>query len=238
MRPPDEVFCMQCGPGAALQPDRQADLLRCPRCGAERRLPGHPLFVVAGASGTGKSAIVEPLHHRLAGCEVFEADVILHVAALGWDTWRNTWLQLAHAVALNGRATVLCGSLLPEHLEGLPGRRLVGQIHFCNLDCPDAVLADRLRARPAWRGWTEERIIEQQRFAATLRARIRPSFDTGMLGTDEVADRVAEWVQRLLVGAAPSGTAITAPPGADLGASSHSRTGLAPGRGDSQRGLE
>ncbi len=26
--------------------------------------------------------------------------------ALGWGTWRNTWLQLAHAVALNGRSTV------------------------------------------------------------------------------------------------------------------------------------
>ncbi|HTQ88743.1 MAG TPA: hypothetical protein VMK84_04545 [Streptosporangiaceae bacterium] len=36
------------------------------------------------------------------------------VAALGWDTWRNTWLRLAHAIALNGRVTVLCGSLMPD----------------------------------------------------------------------------------------------------------------------------
>jgi hypothetical protein len=213
MRPPDEVFCMQCGPGTVLQPDRQAYLLRCPRCGAERRLPGHPLFVVTGASGTGKSTILEPLQRRLPGCEVLETDVILHVAALGWDTWRNTWLQLAHAIALNGRATVLCGPLLPEHLEELPARRLVGPIHLCNLDCPDAVLADRLRARPAWRGWTEEKIVEQQRFAAWLRARIRPTFNTGMLSADEAADRVAQWVQRLLAGAEPSDTAVTVPPG-------------------------
>ena len=94
--------------------DRQAHLLRCPSCGATRRLPGYPLFVVTGASGAGKSTIVEPLRRRLPDCEVFEADIILHVAALGWDTWRNTWLQLTHAIALNGRATVLCGSLLPD----------------------------------------------------------------------------------------------------------------------------
>jgi gluconate kinase len=203
---------MQCGPGTVLRPDRQAHLLRCPRCGAERRLPSDPLFVVTGASGTGKSAIVEPLRRRLPACEVFETDVILHIAALGWDTWRNTWLQLAHAIALNGRATVLCGPLTPEYLEGLPGRCLVGPIHFCTLDSPDEVLAGRLRARPAWRGWTEQRIVEQQRFAAWLRERIRPTFDTSKLSADEVAERVAGWVQRLLARMAPGDAAGTAPP--------------------------
>jgi hypothetical protein len=202
-RPPDEVFCIQCGPGTVLAPDRHAPLLRCPRCGATRRLPSQPLLVVTGASGTGKTTITGPLRRRLPDCEVFETDVILHVAALGWDTWRNTWLQLAHAVALNGRATVLCGSLTPEQLEDLPARWLVGPIHFCNLDCPDAVLAGRLGARPAWRGWTGQRIADQQRFAATLRQQVRPTFDTSVLSVEEVADRVAAWAGRLLAGAPP-----------------------------------
>jgi gluconate kinase len=187
--------------------------LRCPRCGGEQWLPRQPLFVVTGASGTGKSTIVEPLRRRLPDCLIVETDVILHVAALGWDTWRNTWLQLAHAIALNRRATVLCGSLLPEQLEGLPARRLVGPIHFCNLDCPDAVLATRLRARPAWRGWHEATIVEHQRFAAKLRAQIQPTFDTSVLRIQEVADCVAGWVLGLLVGAAPGDAAIAAPPG-------------------------
>jgi hypothetical protein len=144
---------------------------------------------------------VEPLRHRLPACEIFEADAILHVAALGWDTWRNTWLQLAHAIAQNGRATVLCGPLTPEHLEGLPARRLVGPIHFCNLDCPDDVLAERLHARPAWRGWTEERIAEHQRFAAWLQKQIQPTFDTSVLSAEQVADRIATWIHPLLANA-------------------------------------
>jgi hypothetical protein len=74
----------------------------------------------------------------------------------------------------------------------------VGPIHFCNLDCGDEVLAARLRARPAWRAWSEERIVEHQRFAAHLRASVRPTFDTGVLDADEVADRIARWIQRLL----------------------------------------
>ena len=72
-------------------------------------------------------------------------------AALGWDMWRDTWLRLAHGAALNGRVTVLCGSLLQSQLESVPARKFLGPIHFCNLDCPDAVLAERLRARPSWR---------------------------------------------------------------------------------------
>jgi hypothetical protein len=197
MRPPEEVFCMQCGPGTQLQPDRSARLLRCPRCGVIRRLPGLPLVVVTGASGTGKTTIAEPLRRRLPDCEVFDTDVILRVAALGWDTWRNTWLQLAHAIALNGRASVLCGSLLPAQLEGLPARRL----------------AERLRARPDWRGSSHEaNIVEHQCFAAWLRQQIRPTFDTSALSVDAVAGRVAGWVRQLLAGTAPGSAARAAAP--------------------------
>jgi hypothetical protein len=63
-RPPGEVFCLQCGPGAVLQPDRQARLLQCPGCGTGQRLAAYPLFVVTGASGTGKSTITGPLRLR------------------------------------------------------------------------------------------------------------------------------------------------------------------------------
>jgi hypothetical protein len=62
---------MDCGPGTIMDADPQAHRLRCPRCGTETWLPALPLFVLTG--------------------------VMLHVAALGWDTWRSTWLQLPSA---------------------------------------------------------------------------------------------------------------------------------------------
>ena len=70
-------------------------------------MPDLPLFVITGASGTGKSTVTSPLRRLLPDCEVFETDTLLHVAALGVDTWRGTWLRLAHDIALNGRVTVL-----------------------------------------------------------------------------------------------------------------------------------
>jgi predicted kinase len=193
--PGDDIFCMECGPGTVLAGEPGAASLQCPRCGGQRRLAGLPLFVVTGASGAGKTTITGPLRRLLPGCEVLEADVTLHVAALGWDPWRSTWLQLADAIALNGRVSVLTGSLTPDQLERLPARRLLGPLHFANLDCPDDVLAQRLGARPAWRGTSSAaKIAEHQRFAAWLRARIQPSFDTSVRTADEVAAQVAAWV--------------------------------------------
>jgi hypothetical protein len=199
VRTPDEVFCMTCGPGAALERDTRAPVLRCPRCGAVQRVPALPLFVVTGASGAGKTAITGPLRRQLPDCAVFEADLTLQVAALGFETWRDTWLRLAHGLALNGRVTVLCGSLMPDQLDAVPARKLLGPIHFCNLDCPDEVLAGRLRARPPWRHSSNESVIlDHQRFAAWLRAHIQPSYDTSVLTPDETAERVAAWVRHLL----------------------------------------
>jgi len=196
---PEEVFCLSCGPGTILDADPRAHRLRCPRCGAGSWLPALPLFVVTGASGSGKTTITGPLRSLLPGCLVLETDVILHVAALGWDTWRNTWLQLTHAAALGGQVTVLTGSLTPDQLERLPARKLIGPIHFALLDCPDDLLARRLRARPAWRATSSPaKITEHQRFAAWLRARITPSFDTSAASATEVAGRVAAWVQAQL----------------------------------------
>lgn len=196
---PDEVFCMTCGPGAVMRRDPGAPVLHCVRCGDKVPVPDLPLFVVTGASGAGKTTITGPLRRLLPDCDVFEADLTLQVAALGWDTWRDTWLRFAHGVALNGRVTVLCGSLLPEQLESVPARKLLGPVHFCNLDCPDDVLASRLRARPSWRlSSLETAVSEHQRFAAWLRAHIQPSWDTSVLTPGEAAERVAAWMRGLL----------------------------------------
>jgi hypothetical protein len=200
---------MECGPGTVLRRDSRQEL-RCPRCGAAQQVPALPLFVVTGASGAGKTTITGPLSQRLPDFEVFDADIILHVAALGGDNWQNTWLQLAHAIAQNGRATVLLSSWLPAQLEPLPARTLIGPIHFCNLDCPDDALSARLGSRPAWRGTSSrEKIAEHQRFAAWLRTHIRPSFDTSTLSIDQTADRVAAWVRASLSGDASDSDAVT-----------------------------
>lgn len=200
-RPPSEVFCLTCGPEAALERDLGAPVFRCPSCGTVSEVPALPLFVVTGASGAGKTTVTAPLRRLLPECEVFEGDLISQIAALGWDVFADTWLRIAHGLALNGRPMVLCTSLMPSRLEPLPARKLLGTIHFCNLDCPDDVLAARLRARPSWRqSSTEEVILTHQRFAAWLREHIDPTWDTSTLTPEEAAERIATWIRPHLPG--------------------------------------
>jgi energy-coupling factor transporter ATP-binding protein EcfA2 len=187
---------MRCGPGVGLSPDPEGSVLVCPCCGWERGVFLRPLHVVTGPSGAGKTTVAEVLTDLLPDCEVFDVDVILHVAALGWDVWRNTWLQLAHAIAACGRSTVLVGSIRGDQLEPLPARCLVGPIRCCLLDSPDAVLASRLRSRPSWRGFTQDKIDGELRYATWLRDRIQPAFDTHDADVRTVAGRVAACVRQ------------------------------------------
>ncbi|SDT00512.1 hypothetical protein SAMN04489717_4669 [Actinopolymorpha singaporensis] len=198
---------MECGPETALRPHDTADGAafgaRCPRCGWERPFTRRPLLLLTGASGTGKTTVTDELTRLaerggLPGCAVFDVDLTLHVAALGWDVWRNTWLQLAHGLAGNGLATLLCGTILPGQLAGLPARMLVGPIHHAALDCPDDVLAGRLRDRPAWRGSTEEFVADQLRFAEWHRSQVGRRFGTHRSDPAAVAAEVAVWVREVL----------------------------------------
>jgi hypothetical protein len=189
---------MECGPETGLHSGTKDQVACCPRCGWERQLPRRPLFVLTGASGAGKTTVAESLAGRLEGCAVFDVDLTLHVAALGWDVWRNTWLQLAHAVGMNGQATLLCGSVTAAQVAGLPARMLVGPVHEAVLDCPDDELVRRLSARPTWRGSTKEWIAEQVRYAGVLRSEASRGFDTNRMGPEAVAAGVANWVHGAL----------------------------------------
>jgi hypothetical protein len=172
----------------------------CPACGC--RGDGAaigPLFVVTGASGAGKTAVLAPLARRLAGrCVTFDADWLLDAAGalsagqpVSWPAFRDAWLAIAHAVAQCGMPTVLLGPFMPQQLDGLPARRWIGTIHFLVLDCPDGVRRERLTARPAWRA---RDIDEQTEFGRWLRANFADQVDTSRGTPDDTAAIVAAWV--------------------------------------------
>jgi hypothetical protein len=132
----------------------------CPECGRADAAAVMPLFIVTGASGSGKTAVFVPLGRLLRGqCVTFDVDWLLDPAGelsgdqpIRWPAFRDAWLAVAHGVAQSGMPTVLLGPLIPPHLDGLPGRRWVGDVRFLLLDCPDDLRRERIQARPPWRG--------------------------------------------------------------------------------------
>ena len=192
-------YCHACDDPQRLLPDD--DGARCPACGRiDTAVLIRPLFVITGASGSGKTTVFPELLRRLAGsCAVFDVDWLIdplgHAAKDGqvdWPAFRDTWLQVAHGVAQNGLPSLLLGPFIPEHLEDLPGRAWVGETHYLVLDCPDDQRQQRIDARPPWRG---RHLPEQFEFARWLRRHLAPVIDTSTRTPAQVADEVAAWVQ-------------------------------------------
>jgi hypothetical protein len=178
----------------------------CPECGrADDAAALGPLFIVTGASGSGKTAVLAPLARRLAGrCVTFGADLLLDAAGalsgdrpVNWPAFRHAWLAVARGVAQSGMPTVLLGPFIPRHLPELPARRWIGDIHFLALDCPDELRRARISARPPWRSRDTE---EQVEFGRWLRRNIADRIDTSSGTPEDTAAAITAWIDRHLTG--------------------------------------
>jgi hypothetical protein len=179
----------------------------CPKCGwKDDTASVEPLFLVTGASGSGKTTIYGPLARLLAGrCVVFDVDWLLDAAGvlangaslaeLPWAGFDQAWLAVAHGVAQGGLPTVLLGPLTPTRLEGNAGRKWVGPVHTLVLDCPNETLRARIESRP---GWRSRDVAEQVSFGSWLRENTTDQIDTSRCSPHEAANAVADWVIGLL----------------------------------------
>jgi broad-specificity NMP kinase len=194
------------GPGWAV--------VTCPVCGHGTSFRRLPLFVVTGASGAGKTTTCELLLHTFPDVVVLESDVLL--AALNSfavddiQRYWNHWVRLVVHLHQASKPVLLCGTVLPRHLESAPDRDGLDAVHYLALTCEDAELERRLSARPAWREWNDDRIAEHVRFNRWWRDQeIRdgregedaPSVDihdTTGVSPERTADMVRIWVRQRL----------------------------------------
>ena len=163
--------CENCGQYRAdqcVETTAQSSYAVCPACGFRRPFLRLPLYIVGGASGTGKSRICLALAGRLPEAVVLEFGYPLDGSTLPnpdqYAAYFELWLRMCKNIAQSGRPVMLFGAGLgvPGNIEPLVARRYFSQVHYLALCCEDDTLAERLRARPSWRGADAEEWIASQ----------------------------------------------------------------------------
>ena len=137
----------------------------CPQCGYAHRFVQLPLFVVTGASGTGKTMVCLELVARMPECVCLECDIFWRpefaTPADDYRGFRNLCLRAAKNIGQNGRPVVLFGSAIPQQYEACPERRYFTETHYLALVCDEKELVRRLQERPRWRKSAEPEVLEK-----------------------------------------------------------------------------
>jgi len=159
-----------------------------------------PLFIITGASGTGKSTVVPYLREKLDHFDVFDIDVISEDVG-DWQKLKNVWLKIASNIAKSHRMTVLCGTIMPWDIEKCDNYQDFSHIYYLNLHCDDETRENRLSKR----GWSQELIEEHKIFAKWLLENAEKAYSppmpivhTSNSHVDEVALNIKNWVLNVL----------------------------------------
>jgi hypothetical protein len=193
--------------------DASQDHATCPECGHEHPFIRSPLAIVSGASGSGKTTVLRRIQATMSDFVTLDGDILWgphfeNDARLFFETW----LRVCKNVAQAGRPVVLGGAGMggPGNLESCVERRYFSSLHYVALVCDDAVLAERLRGRPAWRrSGSNEYVDEHVRFNRWFKTRGPLSsppidlIDTTTESVDQTTGRVVSWIRsRLSLGLA------------------------------------
>lgn len=172
------------------------DRVVCPHCQTSIPFQFRPLFCVTGASGAGKTTTALALQQMQDEFVVLDQDILwreeFNQPDDNYANFRDTWLRLAKNISQAGRPVILFGSAVPDQFQR-PEARYFSAIHFLALIVEDAVLADRLRARPEWR--RSRNVIDTHiQFNRWLKE-VGPDQGVSLLmGTDRPVNKVAAGV--------------------------------------------
>lgn len=201
--------CPRCGEYSVEKTiDLSGPYAICPFCQYPHPFLRHPLFLVTGPSGAGKTTVCLELLSQLHECVIMESDILwgaIPGEAENLLAYCNIWLRVAKNIGQAGRPVVLCGTALPEQFEGCPERRYFSNLHYLALVCDDAVLQERLTLRPGWRGSGSpdvlERMIHFNRWLKEHASQTEPPmtlYNTSCHPLHETTIAIAQWIRERL----------------------------------------
>ena len=203
-------ICPNCGqyrPDKEIVPDEgESAYAVCPECNHQHKFLRLPLFLLAGASGSGKSTVALELTAQVKDVVVLESDILwraeFNTPEDDYREYRETWLRMCKNISQSGKPVVLAGAAVPEVTERSIERRYFSTVHYLALVCDDDTLAARLRARPSWRGFVDDATIDPHlSYNRWLKANGQhPTYpitllDTSKLSVGQSVSGVENWIQ-------------------------------------------
>jgi hypothetical protein len=182
----------------------------CPACQYAHPFLQQPLFIITGASGSGKTTACLELIPLLRGeCVILDTDILWGTIQAtpedDYRSYRDMWLRVAKNIGQAGQPVALCGSAIPQQYESCPERRYFSTLHYLALVCEDALLVERLQQRPAWResGSPEvlQRMGEFNRWLKANASKTQPPmtlYDTSYCSVADTTEYVAQWIRKRL----------------------------------------
>ena len=203
--------CFHCGEYTVEKViDPSGPFAICPFCHYAQPFLQLPLFIITGASGSGKTTICRELVPLMRKeCVTLEADILWGMvpatAEDNYRSYRNVWLRLAKNIGQVGYPVVLCGTAIPEQFETCPERRYFSTLHYLALVCDDHLLQQRLQSRPPWRHSHALAFVEQMTdFNHWLKEHASTTtppmtlYDTSDRCIDETTTSTARWIRERL----------------------------------------
>ena len=139
------------------------------------------LYLVTGASGSGKTACLDILRQRNPQVVCYDFDDV-GVPANPDKVWRHRtteyWLQRAIQNQAEGLDTCINGNIVLGEVLACPSAPEITHLSVCLLDCADVVRIDRLRARRSdganmemlcWAAWQRMHAVDPQWYQNTIR---------------------------------------------------------------------
>lgn len=158
-----------------------------------------PIFLITGASGSGKTTIIPELLKQCSEYIILDLDAI-YGPIKEWALIKNVWIHFAKQISMNGRTTILCGTFMPEEYDAVDLKDYF-KPYFIGLYCDDRTRELRLRAR----GWSEELIKSHKEFndwilnnAETAFKPSMPLINTTSTNPSEVTKKIKTIVNQVL----------------------------------------
>lgn len=124
----------------------------CPKCGFHQPITRQPLFVITGASESGKSSVAAHLfmketEYLVMDCDILWVSDVFNDHESGYRMFREVWLRLAKNISQIGKPVVLVGCAEPKQYEMCDERRYFSEAHYLTLSSDEEVLRERLEKK-------------------------------------------------------------------------------------------